>query len=70
MNFSKILVSSILVLNIIFTVVVLYLFWQTGQEPMALIGAWFVFTTGELWALSKIKRAEVGEEWKKENIGF
>ncbi len=71
-KFSKRIVGLILALNVIFTGIVLYIFWTTGYEPSALVVAWFGFTTGELWALSKIKRAEVekrtqeaGEEWKK-----
>ena len=61
-KFSKWLVGSILLLNVVFTAVVLYMFWQRGQEPSAIIVAWFGFTTGELWALSKIKRAKEGEK--------
>jgi hypothetical protein len=58
-KFSKLVVSLVLLLNIIFTVAVFYMFWHVGHEPSALIVAWFGFTTGELWALSKIKQKEV-----------
>lgn len=59
MRFSKLIVSSIVVLNVLFTLGVLYVFLRVGNEPMALIGAWFAFTTGELWMLSSIKKSKV-----------
>jgi len=60
-RFSKFIVSLVILLNIFFTVAILYLFRETGSEPIALIGAWFAFTTVELWSLSKIKRDEIKE---------
>jgi small basic protein len=59
-NFSKKIVISVILLNIIFTVAVMYLFLQTGNEPMTLVGAWFGFTTIELWSLASIKRTKEG----------
>ena len=59
MKFSKVIVSLVIALNIIFTVAVLYIFYRVGTEPTALIGAWFGFTTVELWALAGIKKKEV-----------
>ena len=55
-NFSKKVVISVIVLNILFTLAVMYLFLQTGSEPMTLVGAWFSFTTIELWSLASIKK--------------
>lgn len=55
-NFSKKVVISVIILNIIFTLAVMYLFLQTGNEPMTLVGAWFSFTTIELWSLASIKK--------------
>ena len=55
-NFSKKVVISVIVLNILFTLAVMYLFLQTGNEPMTLVGAWFSFTTIELWSLASIKK--------------
>lgn len=55
-NFSKKVVISVIILNIIFTVAVMYLFLQTGNEPMTLVGAWFGFTAIELWSLASIKK--------------
>ena len=46
-------------MNIIFTSAVLYVFLKTASEPVALVGAWFAFTTGELWMLSSIKKEKV-----------
>ena len=60
MKFSKIIVGLVLFLNTIFAGVVLYIFYRIRTEPVALIGAWFSFTTVELWALAGIKRKEVG----------
>lgn len=59
MKFSKIIVSLVIALNIIFTVTVLFIFYKVGTEPTALTGAWFGFTTIELWALAGIKKREI-----------
>ena len=58
-KFSKAIVGLIIAANIIFTIVVLSTFVHVGSEPVALIGAWFAFTTGELWILSGIKKAKI-----------
>ena len=66
MKFSKLIVTLVILLNAAFTVAVLYIFYRVGAEPTALIGAWFGFTTVELWALAGIKKREIdrngGEE--------
>ena len=62
MRFSKLIVSLIILLNVLFTVGVLYVFLRVGNEPSILIGAWFAFTTGELWMLSSIKKKEIDNE--------
>lgn len=56
MQYSKIIVTVVIILNTLFMAAVLAIFWHTGSEPAALIAAWFAFTTGELWALSSIKK--------------
>ncbi len=61
-KFSKFIVTVVILLNILFTAVVLYVFLQTGSEPITLIGCWFAFTTGELWMLSSIKKSKVKKE--------
>jgi len=57
-KFSKKVVRWIIMLNALFVVAVLFLYWHTGSEPSTLIASWFAFTTGELWALAGIKREE------------
>ena len=49
----------VVLMNITFTSAVLYVFLKTSSEPVALVGAWFAFTTGELWMLSSIKKEKV-----------
>lgn len=58
-RFSKAIVALVILMNIVFTAAVLYVFFKVGSEPTALVGAWFMFTTGELWMLSSIKKAKV-----------
>ena len=60
--YSKIIVSAIIIVNIIFTIGIMILFLKKGSEPVALIGAWFSFTTIELWNLAKIKRHKIDKE--------
>ncbi len=61
-RFSKFIVSVVILLNVVFSAAVLYIFYKTYAEPTVLIGCWFAFTTGELWMLSKIKRDKVKED--------
>lgn len=68
MKFSKIIVSLVIALNVFFTVAVLYIFYRIGAEPTTLIGAWFGFTTIELWALAGIKKREIETQNDKEEI--
>ena len=58
MRYSKIIVMLIIFLNMVFAAAVLYVFLKTSAEPTSLVVAWFAFTTGELWALSSIKKTE------------
>ena len=58
-DFGKSLVLGIVLANAIFTAAVLWVFLRTGSEPQVLVGAWFAFTTGELWYLSVIKREKI-----------
>lgn len=66
-NFSKKIVALVLILNIAFTIAILYLFCRIGSEPTSLIVAWFSFTTVELWSLSKITREKVKLEGRDES---
>ena len=66
-KYSKLIVMLIVVMNALFAVAILYVFLKTSQEPGVLVGAWFAWTTGELWALSKIKCNEKkGEKNEKQ----
>jgi hypothetical protein len=68
MKFSKKIVSWIIAMNILFTAAVLYIFLQTYTEPSMLIGAWFSFTTVELWSLAGIKKREIRKEETENTI--
>ena len=63
--FSKLVVSAIIALNIIFTVVVLIVFLKTSAEPTTLIVSWFSFTTVELWSLAGIKKAKERKDYNE-----
>lgn len=58
-KFSKLIISTVILLNILFTCAVLYVFLKTSAEPAALVVAWFGWTTGELWMLASIKKKKV-----------
>lgn len=61
-QYSKFIVVLIIILNILFTLGVFYVFLRTGNEPAALVGCWFSFTTGELFFLSFIKREKIKDK--------
>ena len=58
-RFSKKIVAMIILLNVAFTIAVLYTFLKVGSEPTSLIVAWFSFTTVELWSLSNITKTKI-----------
>lgn len=58
-DFSKIVVTLIILLNIMFTITIITVFLKTGSEPPALVAAWFAFTTSEIYVLAKIKRDKI-----------
>ena len=60
--FSKVIVSAVIGLNVLFTIGVLIIFLKTSTEPSGLIIAWFSFTTVELWSLAGIKKTEKKRE--------
>lgn len=68
MKFSKAIVSLVILLNAAFTVAVLFIFYRISAEPVTLIGAWFGFTTVELWAMAGIKRKEIERQNDGEGI--
>ena len=57
--FSKLIVAFVITANVFFTIAVLYTFLKTSNEPTALIGSWFAFTTVELWQLATIEKRKV-----------
>lgn len=59
MQYSKVIVALVILLNTGFAGAVLYAFLRVGSEPTTLIAAWFAFTTGELWLLAGITREKV-----------
>jgi hypothetical protein len=61
-KFSKLLIAVIVALNIIFTSAVLIVFYHTSNEPTALVGAWFSFTTIELLSIAGIKKKKIEKE--------
>ena len=61
-QYSKVLVTLIICLNIIFTIAVFFVFARTGSEPSTLIATWFSFTTVELWSLARIKKKKIDRE--------
>ena len=61
-KFSKLIVAAVVALNTGFTAAVLYVFLRTKVEPTMLIGAWFAFTTGELWLLAGITKTKVKQK--------
>lgn len=64
--YSKVIVAVVIVLNVLFTTAVLYVFEKTASEPSTLIVSWFAFTTGELFMLSSIKKAKEKKKGKGE----
>lgn len=63
--YSKVIVVIVIILNVLFTISVLWLFYETSSEPSTLIVSWFAFTTGELLMLSSIKKSKVESDNKK-----
>ena len=66
-KYSKFIVAMVIVLNAVFAFSTLYVFLRTSSEPTVLIGAWFAFTTGELWMLKDIKKSKIEGGNQNEN---
>lgn len=64
-QFNKKVVDLIIWMNIIFTAVIVFLFYKTGSEPSTLIEKWFKFTGTEMVALAGIKVADTAKEMVK-----
>lgn len=61
-QYSRALVTLIILMNVIFTIAVFIVFARTGSEPSTLIATWFSFTTVELWSLARIKKKKIDRE--------
>lgn len=64
-QYSKYIVTFIIVMNIMFTIAILYVFNHTGNEPSTLVSAFFAFTTVELWSLAGIKKKKIEREYEE-----
>ena len=55
-SFSKKIVAVVIILAVLFTIAVLWVFVKTGgNEPTVLVASVFAFLTSELWNLARIK---------------
>ena len=61
-KFSNMIVFLVISMNMWFTERCLDAFVLTGNEPGILIGAFFAFTTGELWMLASITKTKVKKD--------
>lgn len=67
LNYSKFIVTLVILLNTAFAFSALYVFLKTSSEPSTLIVTWFGFTTGELWLLKDIKKSKIKGGNQNEN---
>lgn len=56
--YSKLIVSGVILLNIVFTSAVIAVSFSGNVVPDSLIGGFFAWTTGELWLLASIKKTK------------
>ena len=66
MKFNKgdMYVMLVIVLNVIFAGIVLFISYKVQYEPTVLVGGWFTTFTAELFILSRIKLKK-GDEVEK-----
>ena len=62
LRFSKMVIIAVIIMVLIFTGCVLYIFNQKGVEPTVIIASFFTFMTGEVFALAKLKLSEITTE--------
>ena len=58
-RFSKGIVLTVIVLCILFTIAILYVFTKVGSEPSTLIQFFFGTLIVELWKLADIKKEKI-----------
>lgn len=61
-TFSKEILKKLFRDYRIFVILVLLVFWRTGNEPIVLVGGVTAFFSIEVWQLARIKIAEKKEE--------
>lgn len=66
-QYSKSVVTLILLVAMIFSAAVLVIFWHTGAEPATLVSCFFAGVIGELWFLAGIKKKKIVQENNCEN---
>lgn len=65
MNYTKKIVAVVIILAVLFTVAVLWVFVKTGgSEPTVLVASVFAFLTSELWNLARIKINGGGNDYE------
>ena len=69
MRYSKKIVAMVIILNVLFAATVFIASFRNAVIPDSLIVAWFGFTTGELWALSKVSRTKIRRSVKEAQDG-
>ena len=70
MRYSKKIVALVIILNVLFAGAVFWASCFKGTAiPDSLTIAWFGFTTGELWALSKVSRTKIRRSVKEAQDG-
>lgn len=62
LRFSKIVIIVVIIMILIFTGCILYIFNKKGAEPTIIITSFFAFMTGEVLALAKLKLSEINVE--------
>lgn len=66
-DYSKALLKKIILANVIFTALVLFIFYKTGLEPMAVCTGWYGFWGVEVWKMANIKTEKIRGE---QNNGY
>ena len=62
LRFSKMIIIAVIIMVLIFTGCVLYIFNKKSAEPTVIIASFFAFMTGEVLALAKLKLSEITVE--------
>lgn len=62
LRFSKMIIIAVIIMVLIFTGCVLYIFKKKGAAPTVIRASFFAFMTGEVLALAKLKLSEITVE--------